>query len=499
MLRTVGITSVVVVMMWGAVVGDGGISWAQRDAVQVQQACFVEVQQDYFVDLLRGPSYELYGVKRTIPSKQPMRAFGQDETGDWLHVYLARADLVGWILAEDLIYYGACGDLPVSDGEIELEAPPDPPDPAALPPFAAAMDFSDAETLYQVTEGVIYVRHAAPTQRAHILLVDLTHPAVRIETALTAPVGSRYGGLLSDLGAERSPLAAMNGDFWTPNFMPQNIFVQAGALWTAPLNRATFAITPDNTPYIGTFKTGETWGAYAENGEAIPLQYVNIRCEDEWVCLYTDVWDTLPLTDGYDGLRILLDPDFAVVSMSTDEAVTIPTGYWVVRTGATSAAADWFAENTAVGERLVVSLETDPAWEDYAYSIGGGPLLVDDGDFFQECDATLPEAERVCEDFTNDFRRSHYGGTRIPRSAIGYTDGGAVLVLIMAEGNQVNASVGMTQRELADVFIRLGVTRAMEFDGGGSAGMWLYRNLINDLDARGERYISNALLVFWDD
>lgn len=487
------------IILWGMGIGHDGFSFAQQSRVQVQRACFVEAQQGYFVDILRGPSYELYGVKRTIPSKQPMRAFGQDESGEWLHVHLPRVDMVGWVYADHLIYYGDCLNLPVFDGSIELETPPDPPTATRLPAFAQNMRFSEDETLYQLNEAMLYVRHEADTLRAHILIVDLSHPSVHIETDLTAPVGSRYGGLLSELGQERQPFAAINGDFWTPNYMPQNIFVRDGELLTAPLNRATFAITPQNEPYIGQFRPTEKWGIYAENGEAIPLQYINIRCEDEWVCLYTDIWESLPITNGYDGLRILLNPDFEVLSITTNESLEIPPDHLVLRTGANSEAARWFTKNTAVGEKLVVLTETEPAWQNYAYTIGGGPLLVAEGQFWQECDPDLPEEERVCEEFTNDFRRSHYGRTRIPRSAIGYTADQQVLVLIMVEGNRVNESLGITQEELAEMFIRLRVTRAMEFDGGGSAAMWLYRSLINDLDARGERYISSALMIFWEE
>lgn len=492
----------VLVVVLVLAIGVGGLvvpSAAQDDETLVDVACYVEVQQDYFIDLLRGPSYELYGVKRTIPSEQRMRVFGQDETGTWLHVYNIRADMVGWIPTENLIYYGNCLDLPVGDGEVELEAPPASPDLIELPPFAAAMNFTDDETVYQLNDGMLYVRHDAATLRAHILIADLTHPALQIETDLTAPVGSRFGGLLTELGAERQPFIAVNADFWTPNFLPQNLFVRDGELITAPLNRATFAITKDNEPFIGTFTPTEKWGVYADNGEAIPLQYINIRCEDDWVCMYTDVWESLPLTAGYNGLRILLDEDFEVVSITTNEPLDIPAGHRVLRTGVGTAAARWFADNTDVGERLVVITETEPAWEDYTFTIGGGPLMIDDGAFFQECDFELDEEERICEDFTNDFRRSHYGGARIPRTAIGYTADRDVLVLVVAEGNQVNNSLGMTQIELAEMMIRLNVDRGMEFDGGGSSGMWLYRNLINDVDARGERYISSALLLFWDE
>ena len=66
-----------------------------------------------------------------------------------------------------------------------------------------------------------------------------------------------------------------------------------------------------------------------------------------------------------------------------------------------------------------------------------------------------------------------------------YTDSGGTAV-----------SVGMTQEELADFLISIGVWRAVNLDGGGSTTMYLNGNIVNSpSDAGGERRIGDAILV----
>ena len=93
-------------------------------------------------------------------------------------------------------------------------------------------------------------------------------------------------------------------------------------------------------------------------------------------------------------------------------------------------------------------------------AIGGGPRLVLDGQNVAE------------ESYWAEVLDS--GGTsglsRQPRTAIGVT-GDNVLVMIVCDGRGMNGSAGFTLPELADKFISLGVTDAINLDGGGSSEM----------------------------
>lgn len=463
-------------------------------------ACYAQVRLGYWADILRGPSYELYGIKRTIPAEQEVRVLGRDDSDDWVQVYYPRTDLYGWMRTENLLLYGACQALALATDNLEPEGPPPAVPRVPAPAFAATARFTADERVFWVNEAVVYVLHDSDDVRAHIVLLDMHDERLRFSTALTGEPG-RTMGTVSEIAAATGAFIALNGDFWTRNRMPQNLMLQDGALLTAPTNRATFALSAERTPFIGSFTDAWTWDAslIAENGNSIPLQLLNTGCDDAWVCLYTDIYDTLPLWTGYDGLRLLLNAEREVVSMAQNLPLEIPAEHLVVRTGASSAAAAWLRDNVALGDTLAFSFPTEPDWRNFEHAIGGGPLLVDDGAFWQDCDPDQPDDERVCENFDLNFRLNQYGNSLQARSAIGYSADNT-LIMVMVEGNDVYGSQGITQRDLADIFLRMGAERAMEFDGGRSSALWVGRNLVNGVTlAAGERNVTNALLVFWED
>ncbi len=477
-------------------------SYAQRGdpVTMASQTCYVEVQLGYWAELRRGPSYN-YGVKRNIPSGVEMRVFGRNEEGDWFQVYLDYPlNKIGWLYDQNLNFFGHCTDLPVTTDDLEPEVPLDPPPPVPVPNFANDVTFVEEERIFFLNDGVVYVRHEADTLRAHIIIADLSHPKLDVQTALIATPGVR-NNLMSEFATESGAFVVINGDFYHSNFIPQNLMLVDYELISAPRYRATFAITEDHTPFMGYFTEDWTWdgSVVAENDAWIPLQWANIPCEDDWLCLYTDIWEQLPLREGYLGIRVLLSPDDEVLSISVDEPLEILSGHRVLRSGVNSEAGRWLRDNLEVGDTIEIHTTTDPDWRDYQFAIGGGPLIVRDGEFWQDCDLETPVEERDCEDFGQDFRTSHYHNAFIARSALGYNPTANTLILIMVEGYSLYGSQGIKQHALAEMFIRFGAETAMEFDGGGSSQLWVRHNSVNGFRESGERRISNALLLFWDD
>ena len=474
-------------------------SHAQSDG-QALITCYAQVPLGYFVDVLRGPSPELYGVKRTMPSEQEMRVFGRDATGDYVQVWVPRVDFAGWMLRAELMLYGACDDLPITTHNLEPDKPPAPPKPISIPDFATAAEFVEDERVFLHNDHAIYALHESDTLRAHMLILDLDTEGLTLTPALVANPGVRTG-LVSETAVATGADIAINADFWTNSYVPQNLMVIDGDILTAPTNRATFALSNDGEVFIGYFVEAGGWDASvtAEDGAWIPLQLLNTRCEDDWMCLYTDIYESLPIQAGYDGVRALLSPDLEVLSIEQNFPLDIPEGHFALRTGANTAGARWFREHVEVGDTLDISLPTEPDWQDYQMAIGGGPIFLQDGDYVLECDPDVPEDERICENFDNNFRINHYGRSLQPRMAIGIDRDMHTLIVIMIEGADVFDSLGATQRELAEMMQRMGADDAMEFDGGGSASLWLRQNFVNGFTTRGERYVSNALLFFFDD
>jgi len=82
--------------------------------------------------------------------------------------------------------------------------------------------------------------------------------------------------------------------------------------------------------------------------------------------------------------------------------------------------------------------------------VGGGPILVENG---QPRDLTIGLQMYL----------------RHPRTAGCYND--RKIAFVVVDGRQLQLSVGMTYKELADLMVSLGCTGAMNFDGGGSSVM----------------------------
>lgn len=124
-------------------------------------------------------------------------------------------------------------------------------------------------------------------------------------------------------------------------------------------------------------------------------------------------------------------------------------------------------------------------WEPYE-AVGAGPRLVQDGR-----DVAVENYWAECLDA---------GGTsgliRVNRTAAGYTADGK-LVLIVADGRGSRGSAGFTLSELAQKFISLGCTDAINLDGGGSTCMvGSDGEILNrPSDAAGERSVSTAIVI----
>jgi exopolysaccharide biosynthesis protein len=81
---------------------------------------------------------------------------------------------------------------------------------------------------------------------------------------------------------------------------------------------------------------------------------------------------------------------------------------------------------------------------------------------------------------------------RHPRTAIGWNK--THYFLVEVDGRQ-KTSAGMTFPELATYMLNLGCDEAINLDGGGSATMWVYGNVMNSPSEGHERPAANALVV----
>ena len=144
---------------------------------------------------------------------------------------------------------------------------------------------------------------------------------------------------------------------------------------------------------------------------------------------------------------------------------------------------------TALRPGTQVDLETvyaplDGRTDEWAQAediIGGAGLLAREGHFLK--------------DWTAEALAAGFAELRHPRTLIGVHADGAVW-LVTVDGRQPHLSAGMTLGELRELARRLGLTGALNLDGGGSTTMWVGGAIVNSpSDAAGPRKVSDALLV----
>jgi len=296
------------------------------------------------------------------------------------------------------------------------------------------------------------------------------------------------------------PLAAINGDFFQRRGYvpgdPRGLMIQDGEMVSAPESGVAFWIYADARWHLGIVRTHltVTWpsgqveriGLNEELRASRPALYtaadgpatppIRRLLARELVLEYGGQGPWLPLRAGKNytvRVRAVLDtgatplhPNSMVLSVSTN----------------------WLAKSRLPlpGMVLKISTRTEPDVSDAVMAIGGGPLVLVQG----ERQPTYPKPKRkgLPASVTHIWERH-------PRSAIGWNRD--YFFLVAVDGRLPGLSEGMTIKELA-TFMKntLGCAEAMNLDGGGSATLW-YDGQVRNVPSDGEeRPVANALMIW---
>jgi hypothetical protein len=115
-----------------------------------------------------------------------------------------------------------------------------------------------------------------------------------------------------------------------------------------------------------------------------------------------------------------------------------------------------------------------------AAAVGGSPMLIYNNQI------RITDTEELI-DINNTSSR--------PRSAIGYTDKGVVLLVAIQGDNIISGYAGLNLQELANMLKALGCTHAMNLDGGGSTAMIINGTATVRSVASGERAVPSVLMI----
>ena len=283
-------------------------------------------------------------------------------------------------------------------------------------------------------------------------------------------------------------VAGVNGDFWTwDEGLPTGMLMQSGVLQTPPHpRRSTLGITDDGSLLVERVSMLGQWQGL---GPRRALNGLNQRPGAQGISLFTPVWgDSTPTANGT--VEAVLQP-FPPAAPATDLLGLVTEiknggGTPIPRDGAVLVARGNAANNlvaeAAVGQELLVRLVLRPNWAAVVDAIGGGPVIVRNGQ----------AVYRALEDFSTSQLDS-----RGPRTGVGQLANGR-LVFVAVDGRQRGYSVGVTSFELGQLLVRLGAVTATALDSGGSTTMAFNAKLLNKpSDPGGERAVGDALTLFY--
>lgn len=312
--------------------------------------------------------------------------------------------------------------------------------------------------------------------RINVLEIDPRNPAVEITPALASNrMGSKAN--VAAMVSGHQAIAGINGSFFKQDKgIPLGILIINQELISGPIyDRVALAVSPTNELTMDRVKLGGE--IVLPDRKALRVNTINQpRVKADQTVIYTSRWGQVAPAVPSNGLQVLLRND-RVASVSRTEPIPIPKDGVVISGPATPE----LLALSNLGPSMPVQLNvyTLPDWSSMKHAIGGGPWLVKNGQ---------PYVDLQAQHFTSKSL-----GTREPRTAVGITANGKML-LVTVDGRHKNVSIGMTIYEMAHLMKKLGAVNAMNLDGGSSTQMSVFGRMVN-MPSAGMVGVSNSLIV----
>ncbi len=329
---------------------------------------------------------------------------------------------------------------------------PAAPRPAA--PFPRII--TDAATFNEVAPGVAYGDYEMLTGdgplSVHVLAIDLSEPTVRVAAVLAQDRLVSQGEPVSSMAGRSGAVAGINGDYFDINQtnQPLNILIQNGRLERMPMHRWAIAFDRNRGTHFAEFSIDVT----VQIGTlAVPVRTINDWPPGGRVVLMTPDFGALRAVSNITELQLEPTngaPPFATYRVTgiADNSQMQPPGYYLAI--GPLAYGTFPLPNT--GDAITVASSAESALTDLQTAIGGGPLLVQNGERYADPDGPS----------TGEF------ATHMPASGVATTNDGRLLFFEI-DGRQPALSIGVLQPQLAALMIAFGANTGMQFDGGGSA------------------------------
>lgn len=313
-----------------------------------------------------------------------------------------------------------------------------------------------------------------------VLALDPRETTLRIDTAIAQDHVFSGGERTSALSVRTGAVGAVNGDYFDigRTYQPQGMLLRNGELVRGPTDRAALVIDAAKHVTIAEFRLH---GQVRTPEGVMPVTEFNDWPPGHVAVITPAFGKELPAASGHTfvALESVGGKRYRVTAVTKlDTAIPVRFGIAIgplVRTPLPHR-----------GEVLTLDYALDPPVDGAVAGIGGGPILLRGGQWFEDPHAPAPDERNF----------------RWPVIALA-RDSDDRLLLVAVDGRHPERSVGMTRPEFAELLQRFGGIDAMALDSGGSVTLVSrapgdrnasVRNVPSDNSA--ERWISDALLIY---
>lgn len=359
--------------------------------------------------------------------------------------------------------------------------------PAAPFPLVLAV----AATTEFVAPGVTYGEYRLSTSngplQVHVIAVDPHTRTVRLNSVISSDHLISSGETVSSMAVRTAAVAGINADYFDINntYQPLGMVVRDGTLVRTPGKRVTLSYTRAHSVRFSTYR----FDASAQIDDIpIRLSAINEFPPEGGASLLTPAYGRLPSATGIALAHLIplssVNPFGRYRITSVDATTSQNAGGYALALGP---AAQETVGTPTPGEVVTISSSTEPQLDDVLAAVGGGPVLIHSGSFYDDPDAPALDERNV----------------RSPVSGAG-TQNDGTLLLFEVDGRQPFDSIGVTRPEFASLMRAFNSSEGMAFDGGGSSTLVTRRlgetaaTLRNVPSDGTERPIGDGLFVYSD-
>ncbi len=319
-----------------------------------------------------------------------------------------------------------------------------------------------------------------------VLKVPLKDPYIKVKPTISTAsffLKEPLTNLLKSSGA----IAGVNGDFFDmtgTHSNPVGSLIIDGTLISADIANnmqspyyATFMLDKSSNPFIDYVKFDII--TKFSNGYSIHIASYNEVSDMSFPIVVNNIAmaNTAALDAKFPMLSKIVVSNGQVTDLIQGTTVEVPKDGFLILMN--NEAAQVHFPNIAKDTKVDLSITANVDHNQLQLAIGGAGRILKDGNIVAD----------------NGF----VPAGRLPRTAVGYTQDGSQLILMVIDGR--THSVGASHEEIGQALLRFGAYNAMHFDGGGSSAMGIkapneaQASLVN-APLGGERRILNALGVF---